>query len=107
MRPQPLMLLALLSGCAATHASTALLQAQRAVHRADAAQADERAPYEHTMAQAYLTEARKQASFSSYRSSVELSRQARTWAEQATRAAADAPSPSQDPDEPDVPGGTP
>lgn len=107
MRPHPLMLLALLSGCAATHASTALLQAQRAVHRADAVQAGERAPYEHTMAQAYLTEARKQASFSSYRSSVELSRQARSWAEQATQAAADAPSSRPDPAEPDAGGGTP
>lgn len=73
----------LLSGCTAGRASVALLHAQQRVTRASEAGADEYAAYEVTMARAYLVKAREEASFSSYRESVELARDAADWADKA------------------------
>jgi hypothetical protein len=86
-----LMLATMLSGCAAAHASAAVMQGQAAVRRAEAADPAARAVYERTLAQAYLAEARAQAALSSYRTSADLARKAREWADRATAAAAEPP----------------
>ncbi len=73
----------LLVGCTAGRASVAVVQARQAVDRAARAGAEEHARYELTMARAYLTKAREEASFSSYREAVELARGAADWADRA------------------------
>jgi hypothetical protein len=73
----------LASACTAGRASFALVQAQQSVRQAQAAGAEEHAPYEITMAEAYLAKAREEASFSSYKTSVELARESATWADMA------------------------
>lgn len=60
-----------------------MVQAQQAVRRAQSAGAAEHAEYELTMAQAYLAKAREEASFSSYKTSVELARESAGWADKA------------------------
>lgn len=78
-----LLLMLALSGCTAGRASLALVQANSAITRAREAGAEEHAPYELTMAEAYLTKAREEASFSSYKDAVELSRGSADWADRA------------------------
>lgn len=81
------MLATALSGCAAAHASAAVHQGQAAIRRADAADPTDRAVYERTLAHAYLAEARAQAALSSYRTSADLAKKAREWADRAAAAA--------------------
>jgi TonB family protein len=78
-----LALLIALTGCASGRASVALVNAQKSVTQAAQRGADEHATFEFTMAQAYLTKAREEASFSDYRTSVELSHQAAEWSDKA------------------------
>jgi len=85
----------LLSGCAAIAARSAVVQGQRALSQAQAADQSDRTAYERTLAEIYLSEARAQAALSSYRSSIDLARKAQTWASRASELAR-----SPDPQEP-------
>lgn len=106
MRIWSLVLVVALAGCSAGRAAVALVQADRAIDNARRRGAPEEAPYELAMAEAYLTKAREEAHFSSYRASVELARGAADWADRAiiqmeqegTAGSASAP---------DAPGGVP
>ncbi len=122
MRVSMPVLALLLIGCSAGRASVALVQADKAISHAKNRGAAEQAEFELAMAEAYLTKAREEAHFSSYRESVELSRGAADWADRAvivmesegTASASSAPNapggvtapkplPSQPPDAPAAP----
>jgi len=74
---------ALLSGCAASKATYHLIDAQRAVKRAEERQAEELAVYEYTLANLYLQKAWEEAGYSDYKTSVELCDLAAEWADKA------------------------
>jgi len=78
-----LVILPLFAGCAAGRAAVALVRAQSAVDDAQDRGAMSHAAYELTMGQAYLNKAREEASFSSYKTSVELARTSEGWADRA------------------------
>lgn len=63
----------LLSGCAA-RASYFLVDAARAYRDAEKAQAEERAPYEFTLAGEYLHKAREEAGYSDYSAAEKLAK---------------------------------
>ena len=84
------LLTALLSGCA-IHAATELHNSQQALRDAERADTGDHALYERTKAELWLLEARREAAYSRYKSSVELAREARAYAEQAVERARAAP----------------
>lgn len=78
----------LLSGCAA-RSTVSLVQAEQAVYIAREAGAPERAPYEWTLADEYMTKAREEWGHADYEAADGLAAKAQSWAEAAERAASD------------------
>lgn len=74
---------ALLAGCAAAKAQLEILSAEDALRRAEEYDAERLAPYEHTLAEAYLGKAREQAGFSAYRVADALARRSAQWSDRA------------------------
>lgn len=83
MRWTSIVLVIGLVGCSAGRAAVAMVQADRALSNARNQGAEAQAAYEMRMAEAYLTKAREEAHFSSYRTSVDLARDAADWADKA------------------------
>jgi uncharacterized protein YceK len=76
VRPIPVLVLALLSGCATVAASRSLDAAEVALEGARAAGAEKQAPYEYASAQAYLQKAKEEESRARYRDAVEHAQRA-------------------------------
>jgi len=75
---------ALASGCTASLATLRLVAADRALVQATEAGADVNAPYPYTLAQRHIEKALEEAGESEFKTSLELSKLARSYAEQAT-----------------------
>lgn len=78
-----LVLLPLMTGCAALKASYHISDASDALNRAEGRQAPELAVYEYTLASRYLAKAKEEAGYSDYRVSVELADLSASWSDRA------------------------
>lgn len=86
----PLMLLAAtasLVGCGPIRSTTSLINAQQAQQEAEAAGAEELAPYYWTLARTHHEKAREEQMDAEYRDAFELGEQAKSYYEQARNAA--------------------
>jgi hypothetical protein len=77
------------SGCA-VRSGYVLVNAQRAVQKAGAAGAERLAPYEYTLATAYLIKAQEENLGNDYQHSEKLAKSSMEWAQRAVEASADA-----------------
>lgn len=80
-------LILLLAGCTAVKSTVHLAQLEEAWVDAEAANAADRAIYEHTMAEQYRQKAREEWGYSDYGASQELALKAREYSKQATEQA--------------------
>lgn len=101
--PALLALLCMMGCYAATRSTVDLVKVEQKVAQAKAADAQRRAVYAWTMADAYLKKARDEWGHSDYEAAEQMMRQAETWADKAIAEAATAPvderwkSPASDP----------
>lgn len=95
MRPLLLALAATLAGCAPVHSNLNLVDAEVALEGARAAGGQKIAPYEYTVAEAYLRKAREELGYAQYGAAAELAERARGFAEQARQKAAEAGKPAE------------
>lgn len=76
-------LLALVGGCTPMHAATAVEEAEKAVHDAQRAGAEDDAPYGYWMAKAYLSKAKRLEGHAAYVDAEEIAREATELARKA------------------------
>jgi hypothetical protein len=72
-----------LTACTAVNSAVHILRAEQALQKAKGFEAQQFAPYQYTMSEEYLKKARSEAADSDHKMSVELSRKAEEWADQA------------------------
>jgi hypothetical protein len=72
-----------LTACTAANSAVHILRAEQALQKAKGFEAEQFAPYQFTMSEEYLKKARSEAADSDHKSSVDLSKKAELWADQA------------------------